>query len=203
MYFLNKKSLSRTEIMKYLYLYEYIYRKHIGKQSTELEFVRWDHGPFEQSVYTSLEFMEYQGLINSSTYFNFYGHKAYKYSARTSNDSLSNTEKEVADYVLYEFSRKTFQGMLELVYSTAPMLNILEREEQEGRQLIGEVLSMNETKGVYKRTRAGREAAFERLKSKERVRGTEEDYTSVILNEYKAHEILRRRAAGVSPRFDS
>ena len=62
---------------------------------------------------------------------------------------------------------------------------------------------MNETNGVYKRTRSGREAALKRSKETECERGSDKEYLSVFLHEYKLHESLRRRAKGVSQRYDS
>lgn len=66
----------------------------------------------------------------------------------------------------------------------------------------GEVIAMNETNGVYKRTRSGREAAIKRSKETDRERGADKEYLSVFLHEYQLHESLRRRAKSVSQRYD-
>ncbi|WP_434510415.1 hypothetical protein [Desulfitobacterium sp. AusDCA] len=62
---------------------------------------------------------------------------------------------------------------------------------------------MNETKGIFRQTRSGREEALKRLKAKERTRGSDQEYAEVLYREYRQHESLRRRAKDVAPRFDS
>jgi uncharacterized phage-associated protein len=203
LYFLAKKALTRTEIMKYLYLYEYVYRKHTGEPGTEFEFVRWEYGPFENTIYGTLEYMEFQGEVSSLTYRNIYGSEAHSYSANRQDLVLNEIEQDVADYVIHELSQKSFKGMLAWVYSTPPMLKVLELEENDGRRYLGEVLPMNETKGVFQRTRAGREGALQRLKAKQRIRGTDEEYYKVLTKEYQWHEEMRGRAKGVGQRLDS
>ncbi|NGP58780.1 SocA family protein [Paenibacillus thiaminolyticus] len=156
LYFLKRRSLSRTEIMKYLYYYEYIHYKHTKRKGTELVFVRWDYGPFEATVYDSLQEYVDSGFLVTNEYINGYGRWACRYTGTCDVDhNLDETEKEVADYVLHEFSTKSFQEMLDLVYSTPPMLKVLEAEEENEGKLLGEVLPMTQTNGTFKRTKAG------------------------------------------------
>lgn len=197
LYFLSHKQLNRTEIMKYLYLYEYIYRKHTGKPGTELNFVRWEFGPFDAAVYDILDALKFEGVVSSEVFSNYYGNPTYIYE--TSRDfsgdvDLDETERDVADYVLYELSNKSYQAMINVVYSTPPMLKILATEEQSDRKLFGEALPMNETKGVFKRTREGREAAIQRLSQQNFFnREVSHEYSNVILEEFQMFEPLRRR----------
>ncbi|EGW39370.1 hypothetical protein [Desulfosporosinus sp. OT] len=62
---------------------------------------------------------------------------------------------------------------------------------------------MNETNGVYKRTRSGREGAIKRSKETEHERGTDQEYLNVYLREYKLHESLRGRVKSITQRYDS
>ncbi len=194
LYFLARKPLNRTEIMKYLYLYEYIFRKHTGRPGTELKFIRWEYGPFDSTVYNILDTLEFEGAISSTVYKNIYGNDTYIYKSLNDFSDLDDVEKDVADYVLYELSNKSYQAMIDVVYSTPPMLKILATEEQIEGKLLGEALPMDETKGVFKRTKEGREAAIQRLTQQNFFnREINQEYTEVILQEYKMFEPLRRR----------
>ena len=203
MYFLNKKILSRTEVIKYLYLYEYIYLGLTGETGTGLTFIRWNHGPFNQSIYDTLGSLEHSGDIICVKSRNDYNSLTYRYEAKSHTLVLTTVQQYVADYVIQELSPRSFNGMIEYIYLTRPMVKILSAEYLGGEKLLGEVLLMNETNGVYKRTRIGREGAIKRSREAERERGTDQEYLSASLHEYKLHETLRGRAKSVSQRFDS
>lgn len=202
MYFLSLKTLTTTEIMKYLFLYDYYYRENTGRTGTELTFVRYKHGPFAQEVYESLRWLETQDMISSNPYVTPYGNEAIEYRAKQKIMWLQPMQQEIADLVVYQLSRLTFQAMLDNVYATPPMRSILKREN-DGNRLFGEVILMAETKGIFRRSSTGREASLKRLHEKKRDRGTDQEYFDLIVKEFRIHEPLRRRATSVSQRFDS
>lgn len=63
-YFLKRtpKPLGRTEIMKYVYLFEYYYYQKYKKQYTNLIFERYKYGPNQSGVVEAIEDLAEEGF---------------------------------------------------------------------------------------------------------------------------------------------
>jgi hypothetical protein len=197
LYFLSKKRLNRTEVVKYLYMYEWYHRIHLGKPGIEANFIRWHYGPYAQAIASELDTLSAFGRIRCDTYVNAHGKPAYIYTTEVKPNGLTDDELEIADYVLESMHGHNYQAMIEKVYSTPPMLEILEVEEMLGDRIEGTELNMDRVNGTFKRTAAGRDAARRRLLQMS-PRGSDEEYSRVIVEEYRTLEQLRRRATIVT-----
>ncbi|WP_062310539.1 Panacea domain-containing protein [Alicyclobacillus sendaiensis] len=197
LYFLSKKVLNRTEIVKYLYMYEWYHRMHLGIPGIEVKFIRWHHGPFAKEIMDELDMLVSFKSVECDIHKNAYGNTTYIYTTDVDPDGLTDEEMEIADYVLASMHGHRYQAMIDKVYSTPPMLELLEAEEVFGMDFKGAELNMDRVNGTFKRTVAGREAARRRLRDVA-PRGTDEEYLQVLINEYRAMDVFRRRANGVN-----
>src|SRR5690625_2289579 len=76
----TSKPLGRTEIMKYVYLFEYYYYQKYNEQYTDLTFERYKYGPNQTSVVEASVDLASEGVINISSYENYYGGKSYDHT---------------------------------------------------------------------------------------------------------------------------
>lgn len=191
------KSLGRTEIMKYLYLFEYYYYQLYNKQYTGVKFERFHYGPNHASVIEDVAALGEMGIIAIETYENRYGNQSYKHylvADEVSQYSLESREEEVASFVVDLLGKQDLRGVLDIAYSTPPMREILALEESQGKKELGRVIDMSKSEPTFKSTRQARLEARKRLNAKETVRGTDEEYYKNLLETYKDLEVSRRRA---------
>lgn len=195
-YFLTKSSrpLNKTEIVKMLYLFEYYHVQTFGEQYTELQFIRYNYGPYA---------LEIEEIIDSLINNNIIKREVVAYSDRTvylhriENDegclySPDEDKKIIADKVIQELSDKDYNDMINYVYSTPPMRKILNKEGEYGSHLFGEVLNMKESKPLKKFNKGKIEEARKRLDRSSR--GSDEEYYAHLLEINEELKMLRRRA---------
>jgi len=199
-YFLSNsaKSLGRTEIMKYVYTFEYYFNQMYGKQFTNLKFNRYYYGPNESMLLDAVSGLQEEGIIDISEYQNYYGGLSYshKFVMEQSEGSydLPNQAKFVASFILDRLGNENYEGVINFAYSTPPMVEILKEEELVGRTFLGRVLDMSKTGPVFKSTRTQKEEARRRLRAQQQERGSDEEYYSHLLNQYLTFDDTRRRA---------
>lgn len=199
-YFLNEaqKSLGRTEIMKYVYSFEYYFYQMFGKQFTNLEFNRYYYGPNESMVMDAVSELSQEGIIQITEYENYYGEHSYNHKlVMEPNDEaydLPDPVKFVASFIVDSLGNENYKGVINFAYSTPPMKEILKEEELIGRPLLGRVLDMSKTGPIFKSTREEKAEARRRLKATQKERGSDEEYYSNLLNQYHLFEDTRRRA---------
>lgn len=194
---MSKKRLNRTEIVKYLYIYEWYHRLHLGTPGLGVKFVRWHYGPYSSEVLSELDILSSFGNVNCDILLNMFGNPAYYYNTDEIPPELIAEETDIADCVLDLMDGCRYQNMIDEVYSTPPMLQVLEKEELLGRKLEGTELDMDRTNGTFKRTVAGSQAARQRLRRMQ-PKGTNEEYSRVLQEEYQALNEFRRRASIVT-----
>lgn len=199
-YFLRNstKSLGRTEIMKYVYTFEYYYLQMYSKQFTNLKFNRYYYGPNESMLLDAVSVLQEEGIVDISEYHNYYGGLSYRHKfvmdpSGCSYD-LPNRAKFVASFILDRLGNENYEGVINFAYSTPPMVEILKEEELVGRTFLGRVLDMSKTGPVFKSTREQKEEARRRLKAQQQERGSDQEYYSHLLNQYVTYEDTRRRA---------
>lgn len=194
----SKKRLGRTDIMKYVYTFEYYFYQMYGKQFTNLKFNRHHYGPNESMLLDAVSELHEEGIINISEYENYYGRTSYihEFVMEPSNCSYAvpKQAKFVASFILDRLGNEDYQGVIDFAYSTPPMAEILKEEELVGRKLLGRVLDMSKTGPVFKSTRKQKDEARKRLKAQQRERGSDEEYYGHLLNQYATFEDTRRRA---------
>jgi Protein of unknown function (DUF4065) len=199
LYFLKQsgKSLGRTELMKYVYLFEYYYTQMFGKQYTDLKFVRYKFGPNHSAVVEATYSLQEEGLISIDEYTNYfngtsYGHRLIQ--PDFTNYQLSQDAELVASFVVDLLWNKNYRGVLEVAYNTPPMKEILEEERVSGSQLYGRVIDMSKSGPIFKSSRQARMEAKKRLQNRESSRGSDREYYSHLVEQYKKYADTRRRA---------
>jgi hypothetical protein len=199
-YFLSnsEKSLGRTEIMKYVYTFEYYFYQMYGKQFTNLKFNRYYYGPNESMLLDTVSGLQEDGIIKISEYQNYYGALSYSHKfvmhPAVGSYNLPDQVKFVASFILDRLGNENYQGVINFSYSTPPMVEIIKEEERVGRTFLGRVLDMSKTGPIFKSTREQKSEARQRLKVQQQERGNEEEYYSNLLNQYHLFEDTRRRA---------
>lgn len=193
----SNKTVGRTILMKYVYLFEYYYYQKYRQHFTDLAFERYKFGPNQQSVVDTASLLEMQGIINMHAYENYYGKYSYDYSfnACESEDYLlGEKEEEVASFILDTLGNDNYRGVLDFAYSTPPMREIIEEENRDGCQYYGRVIDMSKTKTIFKSNRNSRLEARKRLEAKQTQSGSDQEYYANLLDQYERYSDTRRRA---------
>lgn len=194
----SEKELGRTDIMKYVYTFEYYFYQMYGKQFTDLKFNRYHYGPNESLLIDAVSGLQDEGIIEVSKVENYYGHLSYRHKfimqPRVSTYDLPEPAKFVASFILDRLGNESYEGVIKFAYSTPPMVEILKDEEIVGRKILGRVLDMSKTGPVFKSTRQQKEEARRRLKAQQQERGSDEEYYSHLLNQYTNYEDTMGRA---------
>ncbi|HHV75542.1 MAG TPA: SocA family protein [Thermoanaerobacterium sp.] len=185
--------IGRTQLVKYVYLFEYYHTLAFGRQYTDCRFVRYHYGPYCEAIVSELR--EMSEVVREEPYFSAYG-EAYAYSLAVgceASSELPEPERSLADLVLRTVGDKTLEDLLKVVYATPPMARVLEKETADGYSHLGEELEMTARLPIPQFSQAELEAARQRNRLRKR-RGSREEYVKHMLEEYTAFEILRRRA---------
>lgn len=190
----SSHNLGRTELVKHIYTFEYYHTLSYGKQYTEAVFQRHHHGPYcATAINTARELV---GIIAEDSYLGRHG-IGYSYriepSFKACEEYLPEKQKELADFITSVFKGKSFQDMLDFVYSTPPMVKVLQEEKDDGFSHHEEVLDMSTRKPSLRFTRQELRAAKERNQQRKKL-GTDNEYTENLLVEHRSLGIIRRRA---------
>jgi hypothetical protein len=202
LYFLKNspKTLGRTELMKYIYLFEYYFYQMFGKNYTNLTFERYKFGPNEYSVIDAGYSLEQEGFISIEAYKNYYNGTSYNYhyvKDDGNNYTLDSHAEFVADFIIDLLRNKNYRGVIDIAYNTPPMREIIEEEKSKGVYLYGRVIDMSKSEPIFKSTRQKRLEARKRLSLKQNKRGSDEEYYAHLVEQYKKFEDTRRRASFV------
>jgi hypothetical protein len=126
----------RTQIVKFLYLADVESRRYLGRPISDLDYIWYDHGPFDSEILSQLDQLCDLGLIAGEKVC-YPGRKAgYRYNATKTpvQFDFSKEERAILDYVAATYCSTPLQVLLEdVVYQTKPMLDAKEREAEGGR----------------------------------------------------------------------
>lgn len=137
----TKGWMTDLSLFKFLYLADLYAVKWRGEQLTTLTWIRYDHGPWEESVYSAISALEEYDLVaRKPTDYRHWrviptdaGYKAKK-----------NLDLELGIQLVLENIHRAWSGirrdevdrLLKYVYSTAPMVEITQREKAVGGQKL-------------------------------------------------------------------
>ncbi len=188
------RELTRTELGKLVYLFDYYHSQLCGTSFTGLVFIRDNYGPYTQEICTELDNMSQDGLIEIDPQTNWMGNTTYYHRQR-----------QVLPIDLPEYAYKIARGLIErtralnligiknLAYSTPPMVHILARERELGYELNGEVIDMSrEKKDIRKTPLKNIRQAFKTINLERR--GSDHEYATAILEESEVLRVFRERA---------
>lgn len=119
----------------------------------------------------------------------------YKLNQRFTSDDfdLPTEQSDLALLAINSIKGKSFQEMLDYVYSTPLMEKVILSEKEDGVPRYREVLDMNARKPTLRFSRSELQSAKQR-NSQRKKRGTDEEYMANLLNGHHELEPLRRRA---------
>ncbi|GAF24633.1 hypothetical protein JCM19047_4552 [Bacillus sp. JCM 19047] len=192
------RELGRTDLNKYVYMFEYHHHQLFGKGWSGIEFNRYYYGPNEESVISTVNTLALEGVVCVESYENYYGGLSYNHSLQQGFNGLeeydldSNAEL-IASFVVEELWNKDYKGVIDFAYSTPPMQEILS-EENGGEKQLGRILDMSKSKPVFTSTRRERLLAAKRLKARQSERGSDEEYYQHLVEQEQVLRPFRRRA---------
>lgn len=202
-YFLENspRMLGRTDLMKYVYTFEYYYFQMKKEHFTETNFKRYLYGPNDSAVKTAATQLRDEGCISiyaspTSAGNISYQHKYNNY--KPSDYDLPEEAELVACFIIDRLGKESYQGVIDFAYDTPPMRLILQEEEQTGNKLNGRVLDMGQTEKVFKSTRQQKEEARKRLNSRKISECSYDEYYEHVYEQFEKFEDLRRRSNSVN-----
>lgn len=134
-----------TVIMKTCYLIDYTASKRTGNQITELEYIRYNYGPFNPNIYQFLmELMESGSVCMETSYFGV-GNEVATYKLHQDileeECSLDVREESIVTEVLTSIRGLGAKILTEIAYGTPPMKSL--GATLGGSEHMGEKLNLN------------------------------------------------------------
>lgn len=199
-YFLKNspRTLGKTDVMKFLYCFEYFFYQKYGKQFSEIKFTRYKFGPSTPQLNEAINSLESEGFVNV---FNipsgggrmFYAHEFNHNIEVPEHYSLGDDAEFVARFITKRLGHSSYEELIEFAYSTPPMSYVLQIEKEQGVLLHGRELDMGMSKEIFKMSSKRKEAARLRMQKRERVRGSDNEYYKEYLQNLNDFEDTRRR----------
>jgi len=147
-YFLikNSKNLGKTKLVKLMYLADYEFFKCFGDKISNIDYIRWDFGPFSPDIYDYLDFMKDTGIITMHNFTSFYKSREYcSFKVKGVFDIdriLSPDEIDFLDYILSKYDDMDLDAIKKITYETEPMLKATDKGELLKFENIDKVISM-------------------------------------------------------------
>lgn len=171
------RRVSRTVLVKLVYLADVEFYKQYARKMTGLEYQHFHFGPFNWAIPDTAEELVAQKLLVTISTTNIYGDPTIIYQSSEAEempsfDALDNYCLDVLRAVNTKFSRFAFTALLDYVYSTPPMTGIAPGEVVDFvvlRNPIRDILADHTKVGLEQR---GQELIYHlrrRLESQEKV----------------------------------
>lgn len=126
----TKGHITKTQLVKFLYLADFYSTKWSGKQITNLNWYFYNHGPWEQDIQNCLDEMDGKQVKQTLGYEGAILIKPGSEIPDESELELPESMKFVLDNIRREWAgsgRENFQRLMDYVYETAPMKDVLQR----------------------------------------------------------------------------
>lgn len=185
------RPLTRTELMKLVFLFECNFYRSYGQTFTGVTWFRHYYGPFSREVLEAARRLENKGVIRIVELPNYYsGSTFYHFPLEDEVPSLDPSVRMVIDWTLAQTVYLDLDGIKRLAYAMPPMERL--HEEGVGNQL-GRVLDMSAMrKDRSKKSLLAIKHASKRINRE--CRGDKDRYAFVLLSEYEALAKARKRA---------
>lgn len=121
------RRISRTVLVKLVYLTDVEFFRRYARKMTGLEYQHHHFGPFTWGIVDTAEELVAKKLITTISTTNIYGDPTIIYKSteeQPSFDSLDSHCLDVVRVVNNKFSTFSFTQLLDYVYSTPPMVNV-------------------------------------------------------------------------------
>src|SRR3972149_7959502 len=119
-------SVSRTRIVKLLYLVHFFSLAKLGSKVTGVNYNYYYYGPYSESIVQCVNELKSSGLLQEYVLQNSFGNNSFLYNATKpfkNIPSLSSSPDKVVivNDVIKEYGKMNFKQLLEFVYSTPPI----------------------------------------------------------------------------------
>jgi len=116
-------TLTRTVLVKLIYLSELEFISLYQRRMTDIQFRYDNYGPFSWEIIDTAQDLIDRGILSMEKDSNILGDERYRYRALKKPDikDLDEHSLKALQQVLEKFSAYTFSGLIDYVYSTAPM----------------------------------------------------------------------------------
>lgn len=121
------RRVSRTVLVKLVYLADVEFYRRYARKMTGLEYQHFHYGPFNWTIPDTAEELVAKKLLTTISTINVYGDPTIIYRSseeKPSLDALDSYCLDVVHAVNAKFSRFTFTQLLDYVYSTPPMTGV-------------------------------------------------------------------------------
>lgn len=188
------RDLTRTELVKLVFLFEYHFVQLYGKTYTNIQFIRDYYGPYSEQAVTALHALQREGYIQINETPNPMGGITYWHKwTGFLRPSLPPDIDRIMKYVVEKTGRLDLSGIKKLAYGLPVMRKITQLEEKYGIKYYGEVLDMVAEKETTKKVPISRlKQAFKTINRESR--GTDEEYRQTISRESESLKVFRERA---------
>lgn len=190
------RPLTRTELVKLIYLFEYNNMRTFGRQYTGVNFIRDHYGPMDMQIKDACDELLYCDTITIDAFPTPYGEIGYYHrlgdNAALWQHKLPLRHMCMADDIINITRAMNLKQILDYAYSTPPMKELLAIEK--GEKLFGREIDMKKSDAeIFKATKE--QLASARSQRHERPeKGSREEYNTHLLNTNKDYEDLRRKA---------
>lgn len=137
------KELSRFQIVKLIYLIQIESQKYTGEPFIDnLRFFREKNGPLSKQIYEAVDslkndYIEIERIPNPR-----YGHDKLAHRLKKTDIDISLPLDEVIflNSILDDYLSLTQNKLKEIVYKTQPMLDIISKEKESGKEQLGALI---------------------------------------------------------------
>lgn len=190
------RDLTRTELVKIVYLCEYKHVQTFGRQYSTVLFVRDQYGPNDPAIMDAIQCLVVDDLVDINTIDNYYGNQTHFHrlgsSYRPGIFMLPLRVSEIVDNTLESVHKMNCDGIIKVAYNTPPFVDI-QNQESSGKQL-GRVIDMSKSDFMPKKfTKEELKAARDRRNTYE-DRGSNEEYEEHMKDLNQQYVYSRRRA---------
>lgn len=179
------RRISRTVLVKLVYLADVEYFSRYGRKMTGLEYQHHHFGPFTWGIIDTADELIAKKLVETISTINIYGDSTIIYKSaeeRPSFDSLDSYCLDVVRFVNNKFSTFSFTQLLDYVYSTPPMTKVPS----------GEVISFNTLRDPVRDALAEHTRANLSYKGEELIHHLHKTLGGQVKGEYEFDEEERK-----------
>lgn len=120
--------VSVTALLKLAYLIDYVSVQKNGEKVSDFNYIRYNYGPFDKSVYDSLARLIDAGVLSERVEFNPYGDFMVYSFCNDANynpgKTLTVKQKKIADGILAQLNGHGPKMLTEVAYETPPLASV-------------------------------------------------------------------------------
>lgn len=130
-----KPNLTKTRLMKLMYLFDLAFIQLSGKQKTTFKYKWWKHGPYCHDIEETIIDLQVDDKIDTKQHLTKEGHDCLLYvPLKKQIHKLSEPEEKVLHYIVKQYANRNFNDLLNFVYDTPPMKEA-RKNKARGRSL--------------------------------------------------------------------